>query len=38
MVKDFETLYILTALQISQQDFWRRLSEMLPELPGQYGE
>ncbi len=34
MVKDFETLYLLTALQISQQDFWRRLAEMAPELPG----
>ena len=38
MVKDFETLYLLTALQISQQDFWRRLAEMSPELPGQRGE
>ena len=38
MVKDFETLYLLTALQISQQDFWRRLSAMSPELSGQRGE
>ena len=38
MVKDFETLYLLTALQISQQDFWRRFAEMSPELPGQRGE
>lgn len=37
MVKDFETLYLLTALQISQQDFWRRLAEKPPGLPGQEG-
>lgn len=32
MVKDFETLYLLTALEISQQDFWRRLAELSPDL------
>ena len=37
MVKDFETLYLLSALQISQQDFWRRLAEKSPELPGPHG-
>lgn len=38
MVKDFETLYLLTALQISQQESWRRLAEKSPGLPGQRGE
>ena len=27
MVKDFETLYILRALEINQDEFWRRLAE-----------
>ncbi len=27
MVKDFETLYLLRALEINQDEFWRRLAE-----------
>lgn len=33
MVRDFETLYLLTALGISQQDFWRRLAALSPDPP-----
>ncbi len=33
MVKDFETLYLLRALEIGQDEFWRRLSENMPESP-----
>ncbi len=33
MVKDFETLYLLRALEIGQAEFWRRLSANMPESP-----
>ncbi len=33
MVKDFETLYLLRALEIGQDEFWRRLSANMPESP-----
>ena len=31
MVKDFETLYLLRALDISQDEFWRQLAESVPD-------
>ncbi len=33
MVKDFETLYLLRALEIGQDEFWRKLSANMPESP-----
>lgn len=33
MVKDFETLYLLRALEIGQDEFWGRLSANMPENP-----
>ncbi len=33
MVKDFETLYLLRALEIGQDEFWCRLSANMPESP-----
>lgn len=29
-VRDFETLYLLTALGVTQEEFWRRIAEQAP--------